>query len=234
MCKLIVLLTMLIPLNLHAQSQIFDEFSYFHDWIKAKKIYQIESSFVSQGSTTNIDISTSTLIVTKDSKVIFMKENNSEPILFFNSLIGTWITKEQQPTPLKISGAYSVYGIMNVDDIIGLNYKDTYDIAKVENNIVLLKAKKNNTTYPYVSMKKIMDKQFELIFMDHNQIAIKKGTYTMGIIDNISTISKAVFNDLLIDTNRISSFEIQSINPSKVPIHVLTPERFKVLFNTLK
>lgn len=240
-----ILLLLMIPILNHSQSSgitinpILTEFVRQSEFFKKNPntTYEQKSLFTAIATTTNPkqkNISNdSTLILSKDSSAVYMIQNK-KPMIFLKNPLGSWIAQENSPIPLKISGGYTMFGIMNVDDVLGIDYYALYDIIETNIKSVSLQTKENNVTYPYVTITKEGKDKFFGIFMDRNKVPIKSGSFELGIINNIYTLKKATFKDLIMDTNRQSSFEVFSIKKSKIPAQTLFPERVKLIFNVIK
>ncbi len=218
---------------------ILTEFVRQHEFFKKdpKATYEQKSLFTAIVTTTdptkkNIS-NDSTLILSKDSGAVYIIQNK-KPMIFLKNPLGSWLAQENSPVPLKISGGYTMFGIMNVDDVLGIDYYNLYDIIETNAKSVSLQTKENNVTYPYVTITKEAQNKFFGIFMDRNKVPIKSGVFELGTINNIYTLKKAIFKDLIMDTNRQSSFEVFSIKKSKIPAQTLFPERVKLIFNVIK
>ena len=221
------------------KNPILTEFVGQHEFFKKdpKATYEQKSLFTAIATTTdpttkNISNDT-TLILSRDSSAVYMIQNK-KPMIFLKNPLGSWIAQENSPVPMKISGGYTMFGIMNVDDVLGIDYYTLYNIIETNAKSVSLQTKENNVTYPYVTITKEGQNKFFGIFMDRNKVPIKSGFFELGTINNIHTLKKAIFKDLIMDTNRQSSFEVFSIKKSKIPAQTLFPERVKLIFNVIK
>ncbi|MGL5254636.1 MAG: hypothetical protein ACRC9L_06570 [Brevinema sp.] len=231
MRKILFLITLLVPVAWN-HANVLDQFlSYQELMFQEKDLYEIDNVF--KATSKQRDVTALAKVFMQRGLQASYLVQNGRPIIFLTTRIGTWVVQENLPNPLKVGGSYAAFGVMSIDDILGIDYRVDYEIVS-NGNPMLLKSKNNNSAYAYIELKQITPTNFESRLMDRNQRPIKSGAYELGVVNSIKTIKKAAFQDLVFDTNRTSSFEVTSIKKSAVPAQLLSPERIKLLFNQVK
>ena len=233
MHKIIYLLLIIISTEIKSYGTVLKDFLAYQEIMQSQNdLYEIDNIFTAITKDRTVDLEAK-VFIKKGSQASYIVQNG-RPTIFLTTKLGSWVIRENVPTPLKVSGGYTVFGIMSVDDVLGIDFADDYNIISQEKNKIILQSKNKRATYNFIELCKISATVFASILMDKNKKPIKSGYYELGTVDNIKTIVKATFKDLIFDNQRSSSFVVKSVKKSKIPIQILVPERVQLLFNQVK
>lgn len=236
MCKniyTVIALYLFFSFNLFSEN-LFNEFVNISDWVKEGETVRVNATFtdIKDGKKT---VTEADIIMGKEYKAVYLINKNKKNIFLANKL-GYYILSLNQVSPMKISGSYNMIGAASANDIISLDFSKDYEIDseyKEEKNKVHIKRINNSVPYAYAVLQKEIENGkpvYKIVFEDANKRPIKKAVYTVGYVSNILTIKKMEFMNLVINTNLITVFDINSTRKINISQSYFRSENMKMLF----